>query len=68
MFYIKKAEFDRLRKEHPDYISKAGTAHTWNGKTCNAGDYMGFESTITGDYSKGTTLIFQHIHFEIVDQ
>lgn len=66
MFTIKKSEFDRLRRNHPDYISKAGRRHEWNELVCDAGDYMGFASIITGDPSKGTTLIFQHIHFEIV--
>lgn len=66
MFTIKKSDFDRMRREHPDYISKAGQRHEWNGLVCEAGDYMGVASIITGDRSKGTTLIFEHIHFEIV--
>jgi len=66
MFTIKKDDFDRLRREHPDYISKAIKRHEWNGRICEAGDYMGFASVIEGDPKKGTTLIFEHIHFEII--
>ena len=67
MIYIKKADFYKKARENPDYITKAIQGHTFNGKTCRAGvDWIAFESVLTGDYSKGTTLIFQHIHFEII--
>lgn len=66
MIAIKKAEFDRLRREHPDYIGHAIATHEHNGKICRRGEWTAFESVLTGDYSKGTTLIFEHIHFEIV--
>ena len=67
MIYIEKKRFAELKKRHPDYISKAIQDHTFNGKTCRAGiDHIAFESVLTGDYSKGTTLIFEHIHFEII--
>ncbi len=66
MIYIEKAEFQKLVKQHPDYIGKCLQDHTFNGITCKRGEWCGFESVITGDCTKGTTLIFQHIHFEIV--
>lgn len=66
MITIKKADFDRLRRENPDYIQKTGHRWEWNGKVCEAGEYMGFKSILTGDPSAGTCLIFEHIHFEIV--
>ena len=66
MIYINKKRFAELKKQNPDYINKALQDHTHNGKTCKRGEYMAFESVLTGDYSKGTTLIFEHIHFEII--
>lgn len=67
MIVIGRAEFDRLRREHPDYISRAIMRHEHDGKVCEKGEFCGFESVITGDPKKGTSLIFQHIHFEIVN-
>ena len=66
MITISKRDFDRTRKEHPDYISRCLITHEHNGQTCKRGEWMAFEGAITGDWSKGTTLIFEHIHFEIV--
>ena len=67
MIYIDKKRFAELKKQNPDYISKAIQDHTFDGKTCRAGkDHIAFESVLTGDYSKGTTLIFEHIHFKII--
>ncbi len=66
MITIKKADFDRLRKQHPDYITKAMTDHTHNGKTCKRGEWCAFEGCLTGDFSRGCTLIYEHIHFEII--
>ena len=66
MIYIDRKRFAELKKQNPDYISRALQDHTHNGKTCKRGEYMAFESVLTGDYSKGTTLIFEHIHFEII--
>ena len=63
---IPREQFRKLVAEHKDYIGKAHSKHEFNGRVCNIGDWCGFESAITGDSSKGTTLIFEHIHFEIV--
>lgn len=67
MITIKKKEFDRLLLKHPDYVGRAIARHEHDGKVCEIGDYCGFESVITGDTGKGSSLIFQHIHFEIID-
>lgn len=66
MFAISKKDFDALRANHPDYISKAICDHEHNGKVCRRGEWCAFESVLTWDASKGTTLIFEHTHFEIV--
>lgn len=67
MIEIKREDFRRLVKRHyPDYISHATQDHTWQGRTCHAGDWCGFESVITGKPTAGVALIFEHIHFEIV--
>lgn len=66
MLEIRKKDFDRLRREHPDYIAKSILRHEWNGKVCEIGDWTAFEGAITGDWSRGSCLIFEHIHFEII--
>lgn len=66
MLKIRKSDFDRLRREHPDYIGRCLITHEFDGKECRRGEWMAFESVLTGDYSKGTRLVFEHIHFEIV--
>lgn len=66
MIEIKKADFDRIRREHPDYISRCTIPHEFNGKECKPGEWMAFEGCITGNWSRGACLIFQHIHFEII--
>ena len=66
MITISTKEFERLCHDHPDYISRCLITHEFNGKTCKRGEWMAFESVLTGDLSKGTALIFEHIHFEIV--
>jgi len=66
MITITRSQFENLKNNHSDYFSKAIKTHTHDGKTCHAGkDYCGFASVITGDAKQGTTLIFEHIHFEI---
>jgi len=66
MLEIKKKDFEILRRKYPDSISKSIMRHEWQGKVCEKGDYMAFEGTLTGDWSRGSCLIFEHIHFEIV--
>lgn len=62
---IPRAEFNKLKLEHPDYIARALCKHEFNGKICNVGDWMGFASILTGNNKNGTELIFEHIHFEL---
>ena len=67
VYGIPKEQFAQLKKRHfPDYISCAIADHVFNGKVCKVGEWCGFASVLTGDYSKGTSLIFEHIHFEII--
>lgn len=66
MLYITKKDFAQIRKQYPDYVSKARQEFKHAGKTCKAGDWCAFEGCITGDFKNGCTLIFQHIHFEII--
>ena len=66
MITIKKADFERLRRAHPDYIARCLITHEFDGKVCRRGEWMAFESVLTDDYSKGCTLVFEHIHFEII--
>ena len=66
MIEIKKADFEKARKQHPDYINRCIMEHEHNKKVCQSGEWMAFEGALTGDWSSGTKLIFQHIHFEII--
>lgn len=67
MIEIPKAEFRKLlRHYYPGYIAHNIKDHTDHGKTCRKGDWCGFESVITGKPTEGLSLIFEHIHFEIV--
>lgn len=66
MIEIKKQDFDRLRYNHPDYISKSLMRHEHEGKVCEKGDWMAIEGVLTGDWNSGGRLIFEHIHFEII--
>lgn len=59
MYYIKKSEWERLEKEHPDYCGKSITNP--NIKTI-------FEGIIPENNGKGgTTLLFENQHFIIVN-
>ena len=66
MLEISKKEFSARLRQHPDYISRNNLRHEWQGKACEPGEWMAFEGALTGDWSRGSCLIFQHIHFEIV--
>lgn len=59
MYYIKRSEWKEMELEHPDYC---GTSiHDSN-------IHVIFEGLIPGNNGKGgTTLLFEHKHFEIVD-
>lgn len=56
MIYIKRSELARIKKQYPDYVCKDAS-----------GRWYSFEGCFTGDFSRGCTLIFEHIHFEIVE-
>ena len=67
MYYISKADWDRLGEQHsPDYIDRAISRHEHDGKICEAGEWTCFECLLPGAPNSGTTLVFQHIHFEII--
>lgn len=63
---IPRKQFRKLVAEHKDYIGKAHSKHEFNGRVCNVGDWCGFANILTGIANNGPTLIFEHIHFEIV--
>lgn len=65
MIYVKRSEWDRL--ESRGVTSTAIFDHEHDGTVCKAGERMVKKGRLTrnpGDYS---TLIFEHIHFEIVE-
>lgn len=64
MYTITRKDFEKLKREHPDYVSKAIMKHEHNGNVCNIGDYTCFECLLSNQ--SGTGLIFEHIHFEII--
>ena len=67
MYTITKAEWSKLVARHyPDYIDRAISRHEHDGKVCEAGEWTCFECLLPGAPNTGTTLVFQHIHFEII--
>ena len=59
--------FEELKQKHyPDYIGKAIARHEFQGRVCEAGDWCGMAGILTDDYENSTSLLFEHIHFEIV--
>ena len=66
MYQIKKAEFERLREQHPDEIWRCLITHKGNGRVCRAGEgHLVRGSVLTGDPGKNNQLLIEHIHFEI---
>lgn len=65
MYHVTKREFDRLCREHPDYVCRCFEDHEHNGIVCKRGEYCCFEYLLSKNPDHGTKLIFQHIHFEI---
>ena len=64
---IPREKFEELKQKHyPDYISEAISRHEFNGRVCEVGDWCGFAGILADDYENGTSLLFEHIHFEIV--
>ena len=66
MYQINKKEWDRLKREHPDYVCRNFYQHEHNGKISKKGDWSCFEYLLSRNPEHGTSLIFEHIHFEIV--
>ena len=64
MYKISKQDFDKLRKDHPDYVMRSIMKYKHKGKVSPAGSWTMFESLLT--HQSGTGLIYEHIHFEIV--
>lgn len=70
MYTIKRKEFNALRKRFPDFIHKAFVHHEWNGKKCLPGEWTAIAAVLPGyplDIRGGCALVFEHIHFEIID-
>ena len=66
MYHVTKGEWAKIKAEHPDYVSKAIRRHEYGGRVCEIGDACCFECLIPGAPNTGATLIYEHIHFEIV--
>ena len=66
MIYISKKQFSERLKQNPDQFGETLNEYKHEGKTCKRGEYCAIEGAITGDFSSGCKLIFQHIHFEII--
>lgn len=69
MYTIKRKDWNEIKRKHPDYCGKAIMRHEWRGKVCEAGEWTCFASILPGypNNQTGTTLVFEHIHFEIID-
>jgi hypothetical protein len=67
MYVITRKQWNEIKQKNPDYTGKALQRQEHAGKVCEPGEACCFESCIPGAPNTGATLIFQHIHFEIVD-
>ena len=66
MYNITKSEWHKIKEQNPDYTGKAITRHEHEGRVCNPGDAVCFEYLMPGAPNSGATLIYEHIHFEII--
>ncbi len=66
MYHVTKREWEKIKNAHPDYVGKALQRHEHDGRACEIGDACCFECLLPGAPNTGATLIFEHIHFEIV--
>ena len=62
MLKLKRKDLKKLTES--GLIGRAIMDQTFNGKTCKKGEHIAFETAFTGKPS--STLLFEHIHFEIV--
>ena len=68
MLFVTTADWNALEERLGAANLRAGMRHEHDGKVCEAGERMirlGHLTRQDGDYS---ALVFEHIHFEIVDR
>ena len=66
MYHVTKIQWQKILRDHPDFVTKVFRRHEHGGKVCNTGDYACFECLLPGAPNTGCVLVFEHIHFEIV--
>ena len=66
MYKVSKKQWSNIVNNHPDYAGKTMRRHEFDGKVCEAGEACCFEYLLPGAPNTGATLVFEHIHFEIV--
>lgn len=66
MYKVSKKQWSSIVNNHPDYAGKTMCRHEFDGKVCEAGEACCFEYLLPGAPNTGATLVFEHIHFEIV--
>jgi hypothetical protein len=66
MYKVSKKQWSNIVNNHPDYAGKTMRRHEHDGKVCEAGEAFCFEYLLPGAPNTGATLVFEHIHFEIV--
>ena len=68
MIYVTKIQWDKLEEVLGADNLRAGDYHEHNGKACLPGERMIRLSHLTGKQEDCSTLVFEHIHFEVVDR
>ena len=68
MILVAKAGWNALENALGAANLRAGVRHEHDGKACNAGDRMIRLGYLTGKSEDFSALVFEHIHFEIVDR
>lgn len=66
MYQITRKQWEKIKREHSDYVGKALQRHEHNGRVCEIGDACCFEHLLSGEKDTGAVLVFEHIHFEII--
>lgn len=68
MIYVTKIQWDKLEEVLGADDLHAGCYHEHDGKVCLPGERMIRLSHLTGKQEDCSTLVFEHIHFEVVDR
>jgi hypothetical protein len=68
MYRIGRQEWERICKEHPEYVCRNINNYRRNGRVSKKGEWSCFEQLLSKDPRHLTNMIRENIDFEIVDE